>query len=237
MARNYIVIDTEGVDTVTREQNDGVHAETSLFYDLGFAVVSGADGSIIEEYSFINSDVFFNNELMTSAYYANKLPKYRLGMGTKWQVANTKTIMDIFADACKRHNVKHVWAYNSRYDKDITQNTVSVMSNGFKSFFTPYGTEWRDIWDYAGSTICNTRKYVKWCIDNGYMSAKGNPSTSAETVYRYITKDNSFKESHTALEDVHIELQILQAAKKRKQKARKTRGHGWRDASKIAKSM
>lgn len=236
MARNYIVLDTEGVDTV--KHNDGqVHAETSLFYDLGFIVFDGNTHEPIEKYSFINSDVFFNESLMQSAYYKDKRKIYFAGMGTEWQVADTLTIWRTFSDACKRFNVRKVWAYNCSYDRAITINTIKTMSNGFRSWFLPYGVEWADIWDYAGSTLCKTKKYVRFATENGYFTASGNPSTRAEHVFRYLLGDNSFVEAHTALADCEIEGMILQASKKRKQKARHSIGHGWRDAAKIAKNL
>lgn len=234
--KNYIVLDTEGVDTV-KHNDKRVHPETSLFYDLGFIVVDGNTGDILDRYSFINTDVFFNDELMTSAYYANKRQIYFAGMNSLWTLANTKTILKTFINACERYNVGKIWAYNASYDKEITKNTVHTISNGFCEEFTPANIQWCDIWDYAGSTLCNTKKYVKWCLQNNYISGKGNPKTSAEIVFRYITKDNSFCEAHTALNDCVIENEILQKAKKRKQKARKSMGHGWRDAASIAKAL
>lgn len=236
MSRNYIVLDTEGVDTV--KHNDGrVYAETSLFYDLGFIVVDGKTHEIIARYSFINSDVFFKSDLMTSAYYAEKLPRYYEGMNSIWTIADTLTIWETFKNACKQFNVKKVWAFNCQYDKKCANNTIKTFSNGFCKYFLPYGVEWCDIWDYAGSTICNTKKYVKWCIEHLFLSEKGNPRTNAETVYRYLIADNSFIEDHTALSDCEIELSILRKAKARKQKARHSKGQGWRDAAKILKNL
>lgn len=237
MARNYVVLDTEGVDTVRRRNSDGVHPETSLFYDFGFIIVDGNTGAILKRYSFINSDVFFNQELMNSAYYAEKLPQYYASLGVKWQIADTYTIWKTFTDECKFYKVKNIWAFNTRYDMNITNNTIKQMSNGFRRFFAPYGTKWRDIWDVAGSTICNTRKYVNWCMRNEYMSEKGNPSTSAETIFRYLTQDKDFVEAHTALEDCLIENCILATAKSRKKKCRHSMGQGWRDAANLAKKM
>lgn len=237
MARNFIVLDTEGVDTIKRSASDGVHPETSLFYDFGYIVVNGKTFDILERHSFVNSDVFFDTSLMASAYYAEKLPQYYNGLAKEWMIADTKAIWDCFCDSVKVHSVKDIYAYNARYDMTITNNTIKTVSNGFRKFFAPYGTQWRDIWDYAGYTITNTKKYVKWCIANGFVSDKGNPSTSAETVYQYLTHDVSFKEAHTALSDCEIELEILKTCKKRKDKKPKTKGQGWRNASKIAKSL
>ena len=229
------MLDTEGADTV--KHFDGkAHPESSLFYDLGFVVVDGRTGLTLAEYSFINSDVYFNKSLMTSAYYANKREHYNAGLMYDWDIADTRTIMQAFADACEKYHVRDVWAYNARYDMTITAHTVDAMSNGFVKEFIPNGVQWRDIWDYAGSTLCKTRKYVEWCLERGYVSAKGNPMTRAEVVYQYLIEDDTFIEAHTALEDARIEADILRAAKRRKQKARHSIGQGWRDAAKIAKS-
>lgn len=236
MASNFMVVDTEGTDTVAHK-DEQAHPETSLFYDFGCIIVDGKTNEQLERVSFINSDIFFQEQLMTSAYYAEKLPQYRAGMGIEWEVANTLTIWQTITNLVKQHKVKDVWAYNARYDRTITNHTIEIISNGFRRFFMPYGVKWRDIWDYAGSTICKTRKYVKWCIENGFVSSKGNPSTSADIVGKYILQNLEFAEQHTALSDCDIELAILQAAKRRHQKARKTMGQGWRDAAKVAKEM
>ena len=236
MARNYIVIDTEGVDT--QKRTDGQpNPASGLFYDLGYLVISGADGSVLETRSFINSDVFFNTALMRSAYYADKRPQYLEGMGHEWDVANTLTIYRTLKDDIKTYEVRDLWAYNARYDMMITNSTIRQTSNGFQSYFAPFKCRWRDIWDYAGSTICNTRKYVKWCLENGYTTANSNPSTSADTVGKYLRGDQDYIERHTALQDARDEAFILSEARKRKQKARHSMGQGWRDASNLKKSI
>ena len=45
--------------------------------------------------------------------------------------------------------------------------------------------------------------------ENGYLTKNGQVRKTAEIIYRYITKDNDFTESHTGLEDVMIEKEIL----------------------------
>jgi hypothetical protein len=51
--------------------------------------------------------------------------------------------------------------------------------------------------------------YKPWCVEHGYMTANNQPRLTAEIVYRYITGDNDFTESHTGLEDVKIETEIF----------------------------
>lgn len=235
MGRNFIVIDTEGVSAIKHEDGQ-VHGETSLAYDMGW-IVADREGNILCKRSFINTDVFSRHDLMKTAYYADKLITYYEGYGKEWTPADTLTIYQQFKQDCKNYNVRDVWAYNVRYDMASLNYTVRNASNGFVSWFSPYKTRYRDIWDYAGSTICNTKKYVKWCMENGFISPKENPFTNADTVGKYVTGDLTFEEQHTALSDCEIELKILLAALARHEKARHSKGQGWRDAAKIAKEL
>ena len=55
------------------------------------------------------------------------------------------------------------------------------------------------------------RARSKFCEKHEYFTEKGNYSTTAETVYKFITKNTDFEEEHTALADSLIELEILLA--------------------------
>lgn len=235
MSRNFIVIDTEGVDAL--QHKDGkAHGESALAYDMGW-IIADREGNIKVRRSFINTDVFSQHKLMETAYYADKLLTYYNGYGKEWTPADTLTIWKQFKQDCKDYNVRDIWAYNVRYDMASLNYTVREMSNGFVAWFSPYKTQYRDIWDYAGSIICATKKYVRWCLENGFVTPTGNPSTNADTVGKYVTHDMTFEEQHTALSDCEIELKILLAAMARHSKARQTKGQGWRDAAAIKKAM
>lgn len=67
-----------------------------------------------------------------------------------------------------------------------------------------------DIWGLACHHLINNDKYRQFCNDNNYQtnSKKWYPTT-AEIVYRFLTQNEKFIESHTALEDVEIETEIL----------------------------
>jgi hypothetical protein len=41
------------------------------------------------------------------------------------------------------------------------------------------------------------------------MTKQGKPRATAEILYRYIVKDESFVEEHKALEDITIEMEIF----------------------------
>lgn len=73
-----------------------------------------------------------------------------------------------------------------------------------------------DLWSVACSKLINHNKYRDFCLKNELWSASIQYfSTSAENVYRYLTKDKDFIESHTALDDAIIETEILTKALKK----------------------
>lgn len=234
MAKYYMILDTEGVDTEKRKDNQP-NPSSGLFYDLGFIVVEAKSGAIVKTYNAANMDTFANTELMRTAYYADKLPQYFAAMERgDIERATTYEIMREVRSTIAEYGIKKVWAYNCRYDRSITNSTVKTASNGFTRFFLPYGVEWCDIWDYAD---CFTAKksYLDFVAENGLMTPSGNPSTSADSVLKFITKDMSRDEKHTALSDCFDELAIFLYAKGKHTKKSKTIGQGWRKAAKAWK--
>lgn len=235
--RNFIVFDCEGVPSgkKNKTRNPG---ETALIYDAGF-IVANRDGDVLETFSYVNTDFIGKRLLMGSAYYADKLVNYKAGARTRepWEMADTLTIYNTLLDAISEYGVTDLWAYNCAYDMAALENTIRTASNGFITNPLPDGVQWRDIWSYAGSTLCNTRKYALWCIENNLVTASGNPSTSADTVGKYLRGSMDYVEQHHGLDDATDELHILLAAMRRKQKARLEIGQGWRHAAKIAKEL
>lgn len=234
---NYAIIDTETCPMV-RTRDNSVNPDNMLVYDIGW-VIQDKKGNVQVARSYIVADVFYGrSDCMNSAYYANKLPQYHKGAGSAWIVDNFLNIRKQFLNDCKEYKVQSVWAYNALFDKRALNNTIKVLSNGFSTYFMPYGMKVKDIWRYAMECgLTCSKKYVKWAYDHGYISSKGNPYTTAETVYRYLMGDHGFIESHTALEDAKIEGDILTAILKRKKKQPSKMGDGWRGASKVAKEM
>jgi hypothetical protein len=57
--------------------------------------------------------------------------------------------------------------------------------------------------------IAWTEDFQKFCDEYNAYTESGNYSTTAETLFRYLTGDTEFEEEHTALADSEIELAIL----------------------------
>lgn len=205
-----IVLDTE---TCPLDKDfKGVSPFNMFVYDIGWAVVD-KKGTVYETKSYINRDIFMDEkDLMKSAYYSNKIPKYweDIKKGSR-KIATWYTIRKDLADTMKRYNTKTVCAHNARFDDGATKNTQRWLTKSKYRSFLPYGTEIWDTMKMVNDVIAKTPSYKEFCFENGYLTKHSTPrpQVKAEVVYRYMTGDDNFIESHTGLEDVLIEKEIL----------------------------
>lgn len=204
-----IVLDTETANTIQDE--NGLDMSNVLFYDLGFQLVDSHGRTYGKKFSFVNSDIFTHEaELMQSAYYAKKIPQYRADLASgKRILANTYEIRKALVDIINKYDCKFVCAHNARFDYNSLNNTQRWTTKSRFRYFLPYGLEWWDTLKMARSVIGKMPTYQRFCAENGYTTKTGRPRFTAEICYRFITKDNTFVESHTGLEDVEIETEIL----------------------------
>lgn len=204
---NVIVLDTEAAPIVKTE---GVQPELMRVYDLGWVVVDTNDGHEVDSGNVAILDTFKNAQIMSNAYYCDKLPQYysMMHLGTLHQVS-FKQARDLFKSACKEYHIKQAWAYNCRFDYATLNATLEDYSGGYQKLFMPYGVKLYDIMSASATTVCATKKYTAWAKSKGLVTAKGTPRMTAEAVYRYVTGNHDFIESHTALDDSRIEARIL----------------------------
>ena len=217
-----ICLDTETANTFARE-NGQLDMSSTLFYDLGFQIVDSHGRTYGKEYSFVNSDIFVHEaELMKSAYYAKKIPQYKADLASgKRKMATTYEIRKTLCELVKEYDCKFIIAHNARFDYNSLNNTQRWTTKSKYRYFLPCGLEWWDSLKIARSVMGKMPTYKKFCADNGYLTKGGKPRFTAEICYRFITKDTSFKESHTGLEDVKIESEILAYCHRQHKKMRK----------------
>ena len=196
----YLVIDTETCNTV----------EQPLPYDIGYAICDRM-GNIEIERSFVVAETFLDmKDTMKSAYFAEKIPQYWEDI--KNGIREIKSIYKIrkqVAEDMKTYGVKKVGAYNMGFDKRALNNVMRYTTKSFCRWFFPFGTEFFCIWHLATQTLLQQKTFFKMAEKNGWFSEKGNLLTNAEVTYNYIKKMSDFKESHTGLEDVRIEIEIM----------------------------
>lgn len=205
MATKYLVLDVETAGNVK---------SNPCTYDVAWSI-SDSKGAIIVERRFIVSEIFNNNSLMDTAYYAKKIPTHYTPAIERGEVkvVPLQTVRLQLAVDMLEHKVDTIYTYNAKFDSHALNNTIRKCSNEFVKEFLP-GIEYRCIWGYAQDIMGCTTTYVNWCIQMGYLNENGTPSTTAEIMYRYIARDTAFVEAHTALEDVRIETKILHYLRK-----------------------
>ena len=196
----YAVFDTETANGL----------DDPIVYDFGFAIVD-KKGNVYATRSFIIREVFYGmKDLMQSAYYAEKIPQYEKDIAEgKREVVSLYEAKKIFNDYCKKYNVKACIAHNARFDYRSTSKTQRYITKSKYRFFLPYGVELWDTMKMANDTICKQVHYKEWCYLHGYLTKNGRVRKTAEILYRYISGEHKFKESHTGLEDVMIEKEIF----------------------------
>ena len=203
-----LVIDTETCNITPSEK---VLPHNNLTYDIGFAIVYPSSGETVLTRSYVVREVFFGEwRRMKSAYYANKLPQYYADIAEgRRKIASFFDIMVEIANLCRKYNIVAICAHNARFDVDALNTTAAELTG------IPYIHALPDveIWDSMkmAKTFANTPTYRRFCEDNAFMTnhATPRPRMTAEVLYRYIMQDLTFEESHTALEDVQIEMQIV----------------------------
>ena len=199
--KKYImVLDVETTNNdMTSKFNDG------LVYDIGFGIYD-LKGNVYCERSYCIKEIFEDKNLMNSAYYKEKLPKYyeELKQGKR----EIKTILEtrkIIKQAIEFFNIKEVYAYNANFDNTTLNNTIRYITSSFVRWFLPYGINVCCIWHIA-CQVLGTQKTFQF---ENIRNENGNLKTSAERMFAYISQNEEFEEEHIGISDVRIEKEIL----------------------------
>lgn len=207
----YLVgLDTETCNSYIDEKGR-VRLDDSLTYDIGWQITDRR-GNIYRQRSFVVKEIFVDcAEIVAEAFFKEKIPQYKkeLAEGSRklasiWEIRRT-LINDMI-----EFNTNIVFAHNARFDLNALNKTVRYISSSFVRHFFKYDTV---IWDTMKmcDVICEKKSYQKFCEQNGFMTANKTPrpQKKAEVLYAYLTNNPNFEESHTGLEDVIIETEIL----------------------------
>lgn len=193
---NYVVFDTETTSL-----------DKPFCYNIGY-IIANENGKVLVKRDYVVEQVWHNLPLFNSAYYANKRQIYVSRM-------RSRTVrMDKFGYICQQmrrdfrtYEVKCAFAYNSSFDEKVFDFNCDwyKCNNPFEEL------KILDIRGYVHCFIVND-SFKQFCEENEYFTETGNYSTTAETVYRYISENLEFEEEHTALSDSEIENEILRYA-------------------------
>lgn len=195
-----IVLDTETANSL----------DDPFCYDIGWAVVDLSTGEMAKTESYAVAEIFLDSNLMTSAYFAEKIPSYwdEIKFGNR-KLARLRTIRRTLAEDCKAFGIKEIYAHNARFDYRSCNLTQRYLTSSKHRFFFPYGIKICDTLKMARKAFANDEAYNEFCTTNGYKTKNGQNRFTAEVIYRFLTNDTSFEESHKGLDDVKIEKEIL----------------------------
>lgn len=190
---NILVFDTETTSL-----------DKPFCYNVGYLVADTETKEVLKRADYVIEQCWHNLMLFQSAYYADKRQIYIGAMRSrktqleKWGYVMQQMIRDI-----KAYEITHAYAYNSPFDEKVFEYNC----DWYKTANPFDNVEIHDIRAFAVNNIDD--KYKLFCESNGLFTDSGNYSTTAETMYRYISGDIEFNEAHTALADSEIETEIL----------------------------
>lgn len=221
---HYIItLDTETCNGIMTD--DKLDLSDSLVYDLGFAVVD-KHGKVYETASFVIKEVFYGmTDVMQSAYYASKIPQYEADITNgKRKVVSFYEARKAILSTMKKYNTSTIAAHNAGFDIQALNTTQRYLTKSKYRYFFPFSTTVWCTLKMARQTIGKQKSYRLFCEMNGYMTKHKipQPRLTAEILHRYLSGDDTFNESHTGLEDVLIEKNILAHCFKQHKKMIKT---------------
>lgn len=204
-----------GLDTETCNGlliDDKLDLSQSLVYDIGWAVTDKR-GNIYKVRSFVVREIFCGMaDVMKTAYYADKIPKYweDIKEGRR-SLSNFSRIRKFLLDDIKHYGIENVFAHNASFDVQALNNTIRYLTKSRFRWFFPYKIVVWDTLKMARQTIAKQKGYQLYCAEHGYLTKHKKPRVrlTAEILYRYLSGDGDFSESHTGLEDVLIETEIM----------------------------
>ena len=193
---NIMVFDTETVSV-----------NKPFCYNIGYVIYNTDTDEMLAQKDFVVEQIWHNIPLFSTAYYEDKRPIYVNRMRAK------KTKMNKFGYICKEmikdlntFNVEYAYAYNSSFDEKVFEYNCDYFKCN-----NPFDTvPVIDIRGNVHNRIAFTEDFQNFCELNNQFTESGNYSTTAETVYRYITNNMEYTEEHTALSDSLDELRILE---------------------------
>lgn len=200
----FIVLDTEGMSG-------------KIPYNIGF-IIADRYGKIYKRYSFaLPENIYINICQAAKTQQAVEMTAKNVQeilkdfgnsrLKRKYKCVSNVYVINFILKLIKKYKVKKIYAYNVTFDKMELKNLFGERFAELEKL-----VEFCDIIPMILYTKLLTKRYVNFCIENGFTTAKGYIQTKAETVYKYLKNDTNFTEEHTGLEDVLIEYEILLTA-------------------------
>jgi hypothetical protein len=203
---NYLMIDTETTNDL----------DCPICYDVGFSVIND-EGKTLAKFSYVVADIFLDKEFMSVAFYSDKVQQYWADIKSgKRELKQWGNICRQVRTVMAQYGIDTVIAHNMRFDYRSTNTTQRYLTSSKWRYFFPYGTKFVCTLKMAREVYAKDEQYIAFCEEHSFTTKNGKPRLTAEILYRFLSNDLDFVESHTGLEDVEIETIIFFACVKAK---------------------
>lgn len=180
--------------------------EKPFCYNIGFCIIDTDLDEILVKRDYVVEQIWHNIPLFSTAYYADKRPIYVSRM--KGKACKMEKFGYITQEMCrlfKAYEIECAYAYNSSFDEKV----FNFNCDYFKCINPFDNIPIFDIRGLVHRYIAFDKNFQDFCDHYDLYTESGHYSTTAETLFRYITQNVEFDEEHTALADSEIEYQIL----------------------------
>lgn len=209
--RYLMFIDTETIGTLNVK-------ESILPFEIGMKVYDTENKIVVKEKSYLVRKFFNNKFIMLSTFSATKYPRYfeKLENDKRYKTMSVNDIINDLSKTIARYNIKIMVAHNADFDKSV----ITRLCEEFGTDNPLKKIDYLDTTEIA-KIITFSRDYANFCLENKnvisettkdslFITNGGRVRTTAQAIYSYLTNNPEFKEAHTGLEDIDIEIEIFQ---------------------------
>lgn len=214
-AKIFMVCDTETTGLASR----------AIVFD--FAYVIATRKTVLCERAFLVREIITNPRIMFAAIadrrwresFGGKIFRHYIPAlnNHELRLFAWRDILEIMRDDILTFGVDVFSAYNLKFDLGALNKTHQMIAEKNLDFSR---FDLLCLWEFACCTVCQSQLYhdIAWQQGqaNGWITPANNVRTNAEKVYAFLSGDLDFIESHTALADAQIEVEILQRLLARK---------------------
>ena len=207
--RYLLFVDTETIGSLFVK-------ESVLPFEIGTKIYDTEKQKVVREKSYLIRKFFNNKFIMLSTFSATKYPKYfeKLESDKRYKNCSVNDMAQELERVIQRYNIKIMVAHNGNFDK-------CAIARLCEEFGTENPTKKIDLLDTMelSKIITFSKDYANYCIENkdiknsinesAFITNSGRVRTTAQAIYSYLTKNPTFEEAHTGLEDIDIEIEIF----------------------------
>lgn len=202
--KKYILmVDTETVGNI----------DSCLPYDISVKVYNLQKKQVVFQQTYIIKELFENKVLMSTAYFACKIPFYENELNNyskNFILLDSKNVLEELNKIIALYNISIMSAYNSNFDYNTINRLYDLaqVKNKFKNLLQL--DIWQLVLEYFELDKNTFNNYKNFAKSNNLVTEKGtNYQSNVESLTKWLSQNINFIEHHTGLSDIANEIDIL----------------------------